>query len=198
MVARFCVSQWPMASKFKNKVFASRLILLIMIMTISICILVITYFYGIIYSHVPSGMCLLLYTGTKCSYFVKFVSLKIICVQTICLISNVTLHLLTRRTLTNENESMLSCTRHRNKQVKIYLLIINITNICCWIPSSIVFIMPIIGYEVTKSLLAWIIILIIPINFVFDPLILTILTPKRRQELISLWAALLIKLGWKS
>ena len=114
------------------------------------------------------------------------------------LFSNLVLHIFTRRTLTNQKESMPSSTRHRNKQVKIYLLISNFTNICCWIPSSIVFIMPIIGHEVTNSVFAWTIILIIPINSVFDPLILTILTPKRRQEFISRWKALLIKLGWKS
>ena len=83
-LARFYIIQWPMTSKFKNKVFTSRLILIIIIITITTCVLLVTSFYGILYEHVSSGVCLMLYTGINCSHFIKFVSLVMVCLQILC------------------------------------------------------------------------------------------------------------------
>ena len=58
---------------------------------------------------------------------------------------------------------------------------------CCWIPSSGVFISILIEHKMSSHLLGWITVVIVPINSVLDPLLFTILTREMRRNVIKIW-----------
>ena len=79
-------------------------------------------------------------------------------------------------------------TKHiRSKQVMVQLFLVIMAMLWCWIPSSIVFLLPVIGYQVSNYLLSWIIIVVVPINSVLDPLLYSLLTPDMRRNFIKFW-----------
>ena len=62
LMARFCVIQWPMTSKFKSKMFIRRIIFAVLLLIINCCFIVGISFVYRFGSHIPTGLCLLLYT----------------------------------------------------------------------------------------------------------------------------------------
>ena len=177
VLARFCVIKWPMTSKFKYEGFSRKLTFTVLVATVSFCfILVVSFIFGP-ENHVPSEVCLLLYTTGQLSKLILFSSLLVICVQIFCLISNVTLNVLPIVALVKHSITSQSLKKGKDKQIIINLLYVMFTNICCWIPSTTVFILPFAGYQVSSNLLAWIVITVVPINAIANPILFSILTP---------------------
>ena len=65
---------------------------------------------------------------------------------------------------------------------------------CCWIPSNIVFILPLVGYQVSSHLLGLITVCVIQINSALDPLLYTILTPEMRRNFVKVWRLLIMRI----
>ena len=193
VLARFCVIQWPMTSKFKCEVF-SRRITLAVLLTIVTCLFTvfITFVYGFGYQ-VPNGVCLLLYLTGQKSKIIWLTSLLIICVQMFCLISNATLTMLTIQALfkMKHSNTSQSLKGRKNKQIIIHLLSAMVTNICCWIPSSVVFFLPLAGYQVSSYILLYIIIMVIPMHFIINPILFSILTPTLLRWFLNKWTSLI-------
>ena len=183
--SKFSITQWPITSKFKSNMFSWRLILTTIGIIIIISVLVLVYYFPILDKQVPLGICLLLYTNKQQPHFLILISLTIICVQTLCLISNIILAILLMQILTKHNT--IQSKRNRNRKVAINLIITNCINMCCWTPSSIVYFLPIVGYSPSNTPLTWIIIIVVPINSLFDPLFHIILNPSRRKQLRAKW-----------
>ena len=177
VLARFCVIKWPMTSKFKYEGFSRKLTLTVLVATVSFCFILVVSFIFDPENHVPSEVCLLLYTTGQLSKFILFSSLLVICVQIFCLISNVTLNVLSIVALVKHSITSQSLKKGKDKQIIINLLFVMFTNICCWIPSTTVFILPFAGYQVSSNLLAWIVITVVPINAIANPILFSILTP---------------------
>ena len=194
MFARFSVIQWPMDSKFKCEIFNRRIILAIIIAIIGCCIIVVLTFINGLGYHIPTSICILLYANGKPTNFILFTSLLIICVQLFCLISNIIITVLTILALSKKKSPSVSSSLKKGKynQIIIHLLIIIFSNMCCWIPSTVVFILPLAGYQVSNHLLSWIITIVVPINCIVDPILLSILTPHMKKWFSSTWISLKI------
>ena len=183
MLGRFCVTQWPISSRFKNNTFTIRLVTTTILVIVSTCLFIVIYFYYVLGLQVPSGICFLLYTEKSQSHFLKLISSTVISLQIISLMSNLTLGIFVINSVTKSKvikSNVLIQTR--NKEVKINLLFMINANIICWIPSSIVFFLPFIGHTISNVVLIWIIVVVVPINSVLNPVFFTILTPNRRRQ----------------
>ena len=190
MFSKFCVIQWPMNSTFKCKKFCSRTILSVIITIICYCFIMTCTFTSVLNNQFPNGMCILLYKKGQLSEFITFISLVIIFVQIFCFISNVTLNILSIYTLMIKNRSTVpnSCEKKKkHKQIVIHFLIVIFTNMCCWIPSTISFILPLTGYQMPSIILVWILIAVVPINSVINPILFSILTPNMVRLFSSIW-----------
>ena len=187
MLARFCVIQWPMTSKFKSEKFSKKVMFTIIVILVGCCFIIEFTFMIVHGSHLPNRMCLLLYTNGYLSKFILFTSMVVICIQTICLILIMTLNILTISVLNRMDESYASVSSKKAQytQIKTHLLIVILTNVCCWIPSSISFILPLVGYKVPSTLLVWVIITVFPINFVVNPILFSIVTPAMKRWVSS-------------
>ena len=180
MLARFCVIQWLMNSKFKCKNFSARITVSITTSAISFSFFAFITYISVLSQQVPDGMCLFMYSKGHLSELILFMSLSVICIQIFCLIGNMVLNISSIVLLIKRNTSTVSPSlKKKNKYSKIviHLLIVIFINMCCWIPSTVVLVLPLAGYQMSNYVLIWIIIAIVPINSVVDPILFSILTP---------------------
>ena len=177
MLARFCVIEWPMTSKFKCEHFSARVTAFIITATISFCFISLITFINVLSQQVSDGMCLFLYSEGQLSEFILIMSLAVICIQVFCLVGNVVVNISSIVLLIKPNTSPSLQQKNKFNKIVIYLLIVISINMCCWIPSTTVFILPLAGYQMSSYILIWILIAIVPINSVVDPILYSILTP---------------------
>ena len=188
MIARYCVTQWPMTSKFKNKKFVKRVVQISLTISICPCILLVAGLFGIYGKRVPTGICLALYTSKDQSLLILLSSLTVILVQMCSFLIIFVLTILLIVKLTNSEKNRPTQTKSKKtKKLSVDLLLVITTNMCCWIPSNIVFILPLVGYQVSSHLLILITVCIIPINSVLDPLLFTIFNPEMRRNFLKVF-----------
>ena len=188
MVGRYCVIQWPLTSKYKSKTYVKTIVQVFLIVGVCLCIIFISVTFGIIGKDIPTGICLPIYISEDQVLLILLISLGVILVQTCCLFLILILSFLLLTTL----KRMEHTTRLQNKNAKSvkvakHLILVIVTNMCCWIPSDIVLILALVGYDVSNHLLSWVTLIVIPINSVLDPLLFTISTQEVRQALTNLW-----------
>ena len=179
MLARFCVIQWPITSKFRCETFNKRITLAIIVGNVSCCFIVVISFVKGLGYYIPTGICFLLHGNEKLTEFILFTSLRIICVLLFCIVSNVAINLLTILALIKQKISRISTSLKEDKynQIIIHLFIVIFSNMCYWIPSIVVFILSLVGYHESNQLLVWVLIIVVPINSVVNPILFSILTP---------------------
>ena len=191
MLARFYVIQWPITSKFKCEKHIEKITSSIIFITAICCLIMIVTFICILGQHVLTGMCILLYTNGQLSEFILVTSLTVICVQIFCLISNMTVNMFSVWILITKMNSIIPhCTKNENyKQIVINLFVVIFINMCSWIPSSVVFILPLIGYQISDYLFTWVFIAVVPLNYVVNPVLFSIVTPTMKRWFSSTWSS---------
>ena len=181
----FCVIQWPMTSKFKDKSFAKRVIEVSFSFSICFCIVLFSNIINFLGNHGMLGVCLPLFTFHAHSLLLLFSTLVVLTVQTFCLVTIFTLSIVSLHTLKKVERYTKTQTRStKYGKVLKHLFMVIITNCCCWIPSSTVFILPICGYQVPSYLLNLITIMVVPITSALDPIIFTLSTPEMKKNFI--------------
>ena len=185
MIARYCVVKWPLTSAFTNQIYMKRVMKLWIIIAIFACIFLFSSLFGFHKNYTPTGLCLALFKSKEQSLLLLLTSLPIILVQMSCLLIILILAILLKTQL--KSHIQLKSKNIKSEKVTIQLFLTTMAMMCCWIPSSIAFMLPILGYQVSYYLFNWIIILVVPINSVLDPLLFSILTPQMRKNYIKLW-----------
>ena len=154
MLVRYCIIQWPMTSKFKNKQFVKRIVEISLIGATFLCVILISGIFGIHKNHVPIGICLLLYKVKDQSLFLLLTSSIIIFVQITSLLVILVLTILSiTKVIQTESEIGLKSRNRKSVKVAKQLLLAVFTNMCCWIPSSVIFILLLVGNQVSNDLL---------------------------------------------
>ena len=188
MLTKFYVIKWPMISKFNDASFIKRYIDVSPILAICICIILISTIFSLLDNHGLTGMCIPLYTSNSHSLPLLVITLFIVSIQIFSLVTIVTLSIASLHILKNaEKHSKILTKSRKYPKVSKKLLMNILINFCCWIPSSIVFILPLFGYPVYTHLLSWITITFVPINCVLNPLIFAILTPGMKKVFITFY-----------
>ena len=187
MVTRFCVIKWPMTSKFKDKSFVKKVMEISLTTVICFCIILISTILSLIGNLGFTGICIPLFTSNTCSLPLLVTTLFIVAVQFSCFVTIVILSILSIHILKNGEKCTATKIKNRKyRKVSHKLLMAILTNFCCWIPSSSVFLLPLFGYQVPYNLLNWITVIVVPINSVLNPIIFTILSPEMKQKLLNL------------
>ena len=174
MLARYCVIQWPMTSKYKNKTYVKRLVEVFLI--VGVCLCIIFNFWYIWYSRkrfANRDMPSCLYFQESVTPFFSDLFRSNSCTDML-LLSNFESCLFTINCFKENMEHTTDLQNKNVKSVKVakQLSLVIVTNMCCWIPSNIVLILALAGYHVSSHYLSWVTLIIIPINSVLDPLFL--------------------------
>ena len=177
MMARYCITRWAMTSNFLKQTFIRNCILIILTVSVTFSVLVSSAF-GFLEKSFPTGICLPLGTSGERSPFLLVVTWTVTFVQISCCFLVFTFSFLFIRTLIMSSRG-IALKRKQVKYQKFALnsILVTFTKLCCWIPSSVVFILPVTKYSVANSILTWVTVGVIPINSVLNPLIFTLLTP---------------------
>ena len=185
MVSRYCVIQWPMDSRFLDPSFLRSVMVYFFTLSFVLCISFVLILYGILGQNVPTSVCLLISTSAKHqSAIISLATSVAVLIQTISsLVVLIFGCLLLKTVLQTENIPQKQNKSWQAKDVTIQITVLTLTNLCCWIPSSVFFTLPYFGYSVSDSTLAWITIGVVPINSALDPIFYTFLTPKMRHNL---------------
>ena len=195
MIARYCVIQWPMTSQFKNKLFTKRVVQMSVIISLCPCILIIAGIFIIYKKPVPTGICLPLYISKDQSLFILLTSLTVILVQMCSLLLIFVPTILSIIKLINiENNRPTQTKTVKSRKISVDLLLVIVTNMCCWFPSNIIFILPLVGYQVSSHLLGLITVCVIPINSALDPLLFTIFNLEMRRSFVKVWRIAIMRI----
>ena len=184
MLNKFCVVKWPLNSKFKNIAYAKNVFLFTIIVGVLITISFICPYIVLMEKHSPTGLCLQIFTLTEASLILKLSSFTLIMIRIITIISILSMYIWLLKILFRRNKVLdLSNLKgkERAKSLSLSLLIIIGFNIVAWMPFSVVISLPLVGNIVHYDLLAWVIIMVVPINSTFDPIFLNILSPDVRK-----------------
>ena len=175
MLTKFCVIKWPMTSKLKDPSFVKRVIEISFTIVLAICINLISTIFIFPSKHNLSGICIPIFTPDNHSLpllvtTLFIVNVKVFSLVTIVILSIFLLHILRKTEIQTKNR------KYEKVSQKLFITIL--INICCCIPSSTFFILPVFGYHVHHNLLIWILVTVVSINPALDPFIFTILTPE--------------------
>ena len=150
------------------------------------CILLLSTIFNFLGSHGLTGICLPFYTSNDHSLPLSITTVVVVTVQFFCLVTIVTLAILSLYTLKNvEKYTKTQIKNQKYKKVSKKLFLIILSNLCCWLPSSGIFLLPLFGYQVSRNLLNWAIVTVVPINSVLDPITFTILTPEMITKILN-------------
>ena len=164
----------------KCEMFNTKITFSFVLSILTTCFIITVTFIIAFDNQIPSRICLLLHDKGQQSEFISFISLLVIFIQIFCLLSNITLTVSFIFALMGKNTNTVPDSFKKKKKYKkivTHLLIVIVKNMCCWIPSTVVFILPLVGYQLSSIFLIWIIITVIPINSVINPILFSILTP---------------------
>ena len=184
MLTKFCVIKWPMTSKLKDPSFVKRVIEISFTVVTGICISLISTIFIFPNKYNLTGICIPLFTPYNHSLPLLVTTLFIVNVKFSCLVTIVILSILLLHTL-KKTEIQTKNKQYEKVSKKLFITIL--TNICCWIPSSTIFILPVFGYCVHHNLLSWMTVIVVPINPALDPFIFTILTPEMINKYITFY-----------
>ena len=169
--ARFCVIKWPMNSKFKCEIFNRRITFTIIMTIVGCCFIVFFTLTEGLGHHISNYMSFITNKSkTNRIHFIHFFN-NYLC-STILpnykynskFIDNFGIN-------QNKSSSVSSSKVGKYNQIIIHLLIVIFSNMCCWIPSTVVFILPLAGYQVSNHILVLVITIVVPINCIVDPII---------------------------
>ena len=150
------------------------------------CILLVSTIFNFLGSHGLTGICLPLYASSDHLLPLSITTVIIVAVQFFCLVTIVTLAILSLYTLKNVQKYTKTQNKNQNyKKVSKKLFVIILSNICCWIPSNSIFLLPLFGYQISRNLLNWAIVIVVPINSVLDPITFTISTPEMITKILN-------------
>ena len=171
-VSRYDVIREPILSRFKDGSFSLRVHLLGLIVSCSISITFLIYYL----QHEGSGqlkigLCFLI--GKSDFGFIQTLNTLLLAIlQSLssCFVS--VLYGLVVNHVRESGQNVSSSKSSRDKALLKTVIVTSLTNTLCWIPSSVFFILFLVQFEISYTLLVWTIIAILSINATANPLIL--------------------------
>ncbi len=141
-----------------HSVFKFLLIHGVLLLLATICT---TFPYFLIYKMAPNSICMLITFGNDNQYLAVITILIStfqifgICLNTVLFIA------ICRRVIASSHD----ISKHGGSSLKIkQMSIVMVSNILCWLPSSVLFLITMHGHQISPSLLAWNVATVIPIN----------------------------------
>lgn len=69
--------------------------------------------------------------------------------------------------------------------LSMQIILVMFSNVACWVPTVVICILTLLGYEIGTVLIKWMVILILPINCAINPLVFTVLSSARKENSVG-------------
>ena len=179
-LARTVVVMYLLNSRFKSKHYVFRIILhgsaLNVLFAATLAVLV--YKKGGIASNLCSS-----FTGPTDSIVeIRISTWLVTCLQLISLTFISVMCIALRKYLGNYLKANISGSKIKGKSITIQFLLVTISNLCCWLPSSMIYVTSLFVSKCFTSLIIWTTVVITPINSVINPIFLILLHQRRKEK----------------
>ena len=126
------------------------------------------YFYGT-YANAPNTLCLLLSGSsiTSDSAILYLLTTILMTCQLLSLFLIIFLYYLLLNAIKSSQKNLRK--DGKSKTVSVRIILVTVTNMLCWLPSSIVYVLLLSNYPVSPKTLSWVAVFILPINAALNP-----------------------------
>ncbi len=172
-VSRLMVVLYPMESNFKRKSYVTKLVTSCIVTCLILSILF-TLTHRFVSSEAPFVLCLPTIDPTNSNVLIKFVTFFLSLTQISCAIGICVVYCVLIRTLVKKSkEASLQKSKERSNAGMItQLIIITLSNLLCWIPSDVIFIVSQFVSNYPVDMVIWISIAVTPVNSILNPAVL--------------------------
>ena len=181
-ISRLMVILYPFDSQFKETSFVKRHL----IVSLCVCLtltLIVGVAYQLVYSAIPTNLCLPLVDPTNTNIIMKILTIFITLSQVIATIV-ITIAYSSAIWQRQYNKAKISQSKSKSSSsMVVQLLILTLSNISCWIPSGIIYFTSMLLETYPTDMVIWTTIVVLPINSIINPAVFVTLYIK------SLWQA---------
>ncbi len=180
-LSRFMVVYQPTNPRFKNNNFTLKVLSLLFMLSLLVSGLIIICFALILHA-IPSSLCLPFCDPQK-SVLVVFVSAVIILSQFLVLTLILILHisLVYQRRMSRQRVEFASKQKfHSDTILIVHLFLMSFSNILCWFPTNIIYILAMVWKDYPSKLVTWSTVGTTPINSVMNPVLFVVFSVRGR------------------
>ncbi len=174
-LTRFMVVKHPLKSKFKNSNYI--LICICSVVLISaLFTLIIALLFATTIKTFPSSLCSPFLDPTKCVLLPKVLTVIVTLLQLSASISILLCHVLLIQELKKSTERVRKHKSHRHSGTmrNVQLVTLTISNIICWIPTNIIYLVSLFAAEYPSELVTWTAVTVAPLNCLVNPTVFVV------------------------
>ena len=175
----------PFDSQFKEKNIILKHISMIFMVTSTLVIGLTNIITSIItwylYKNIPMGLCSPFIDPTNSFVVIKVLTWLTAIVQTGAIIIIIFTHIRLISSFTKHQKQLVNVVSKSQSNVSliIQLLTITVSNVICWVPSSIIFVMSMFMQTYPTEMLIWTSVAVVPINSIINPVVFIITTLRK-------------------
>ena len=175
--SRLMVVSHPLDSKFKNSIYVLKYVLSIFTLSIIMSI-VTTIIVKTIYESVPMQFCSPFIDLSNSLALLNIISWFIAILQIVAVIIIIVIYCLLLKDLKYSQQKMKESVSKKTSYVGLTVQIIVVTgsNLLCWIPSSIIYLVSNFLNNYPIEMIMWTIIAVVPINCIVNPIVFIVTT----------------------
>ncbi len=176
-VARLMVIIFPFHSRFKSKQFVTRCLLLGTVMVVFVTCVSVVYIRG--KGAFTSSLCSPFIDPTDSSVHIKVVTLMVVTSQVSAVAIMSALYVMLVQSLRHSfHKTKFQSKRALRKSMIIQLVLVTVSNLLCWVPSSVIFLFSLFQSQHSVDLVFWATTALIPVNSVINPILFLSLNSK--------------------
>ena len=174
-VSRLMVVVYPLDSSFKRTSYVIKYLFFIFGISIIISI-VIPILVSIVYGNLPINLCSPFIDPTNENLFIKAFSWIIAFAQLLTTISIIVIYCLLLKYLKESQANLKESTSKKNSNIAliVQLIIVTGSNILCWLPNSIIYLMSMYLSKYSIEMIYWTTVAVVPINSIINPMVFII------------------------
>ncbi len=180
-VTRLFVVVWPMSTKLKRSDFVINYLICMFIISVLVCFASVSSMRlsGI---ELPLNLCLPYVDPSHSKIIVKTLTTIIVAFQILSSIVVVSLRFWLFCEIQKSQKIFAGLRLDRNKMLKVQLIILSISNILCWLPTSVVYVSTLIYVTYPMEMITWTTVLVLPLNSLLSPCVFVGVSVKKYVE----------------
>ncbi len=177
---RFMVVIHPIDSDFRDTKFVMRHIISLILLALVVAA-ILTFISWIVYENIPTPLCSPFLDPTDIMVTTKIFTWIVIIVQVASIVFIIIIYInLVKALKKSENNLQGSTSKQRsNTTIIIQILVVTVSNIICWIPSGVIYLVSMFMERYPIEMLVWTTVVVVPVNSVINPVVFIITTSKK-------------------
>ncbi len=181
--SRLMIVIHPIDTKFKRTTFVLKCVLAVFFIC-SIFVSGVTVIHRFVEMAIPSVFCSPLVDPSNSQLITKVTTWIVIGAQITCTLSIIVLYVYLIKSLKESQEIIGQAVskKQSNASLVVQIIVVSSSNILCWIPSNVIYLISMFMREYPIDMIIWIMIAVMPINSVINPLVYIFTTVRKIKK----------------